>query len=97
MKIDLDIDAELMESVMKATGESTKNGAMNAALSEYLRQNRIFDWIADRGNKSPEDYTAEDRRADEELREVLDSLWSEIEKGRAKPPRVRDRILADFE
>lgn len=81
MKIDLDIDDELMESIMKATGESTKNGAMNAALREYSRQNRIFDWIDARRDKSPEDYTEEDRRADKELSEVLDSLWSEIEKG----------------
>ena len=81
LKIDLDIDDALMESIMKATGESTKNGAMNAALKEYLRQNRVFDWIAARRNKSPEDYTVKDRRANEELSEVLDSLWNEIEKG----------------
>ena len=81
LEIDLDIDDELMESIMKSTGESTKNGAMNAALREYLRQNRIFDWIAARRNKSPKDYTVKDRRADAELSEVLDSLWSEIEKG----------------
>ncbi len=38
MKIAIDIDAELLESVMEASGDTTESGAVNAALEEYARR-----------------------------------------------------------
>lgn len=38
MKIAVEIDPNLLESVMESTGEKTESGAVNAALEEYERR-----------------------------------------------------------
>ena len=41
MRTTLDIDEELIEDVLKATGQPTKSKAVNEALSLYLKERRL--------------------------------------------------------
>ena len=41
MKIAIDIDAKLLETVMEASGEKTESGAVNVALEEYARRKNM--------------------------------------------------------
>ena len=68
MKIAIDIDAKLLESVMESTGEKTESGAVNAALEEYARREIIGD-----------DYRKDEAlmRANERRQAFLDSLWDD--------------------
>lgn len=40
MRTTLNIDKELLESVLEATGEKSKSKAVSAALSDYLRHKK---------------------------------------------------------
>ena len=41
MRTTLDIDNDLVEEVVKATGQRTKSRAVNEALEDYLRRARL--------------------------------------------------------
>ena len=90
MKIAIDIDAELLESVMESSGEKTESGAVNAALEEYARRKgekfesvdldedtrreNIQKWIDSWGKIIVDDYSADALRLDEERHKFLDSI-----------------------
>ena len=77
MKTSFYIDAELLESVEETVGESTKNGAVNAALKEYLRRKHILEWMATWGRIIVDDCTEQVAEANEKRRAFLDSLWDD--------------------
>ena len=68
MKIAVEIDANLLESVMESTGEKTESGAVNAALEEYARRKMIVN-----------DYRKDEAlmKANERRRAFLHSLWDD--------------------
>lgn len=68
MKIAIEIDPKLLESVMEASGEKTESGAVNAALEEHARRKKIVD-----GYSKDEALM----RANERRRAFLDSLWDD--------------------
>jgi len=49
MRTTLDIDPQLLEEAEKITGEKTASRAVNAALAEFVRQERIKKLVADLG------------------------------------------------
>jgi Arc/MetJ family transcription regulator len=60
MRTTLDIDARLMEEVVKATGGATKRKAFEIALSEYLRAKRRQDLAGRIGHFEDFDLTLEE-------------------------------------
>lgn len=50
MKTHVDIDAEVLQDVMRMGNFSSKKTAINTALSEYLRKLKRLDLLAMRGN-----------------------------------------------
>ena len=74
MRTTLNIDSELLENVLDATGESTKSKAVNAALKEYIRRKYIQEWIDSWGKIIVDDYRDEVELVNEEKRKYLDSL-----------------------
>lgn len=50
MKTHVDIDATVLEEVMRMGSFSNKKTAINAALAEYLRKLKRLDLLAMRGN-----------------------------------------------
>ena len=74
MRTTLNIDSELLEDVLEATGERTKSKAVNAVLKEYIRQKRIKEWIDSWGKIIVDDYRDEVELVNEEKRKYLDSL-----------------------
>lgn len=74
MRTTLNIDSELLENVLDATGESTKSKAVNAALKEYIRRKRVQEWINSWGKIIVDDYRDEVELVNEEKRKYLDSL-----------------------
>ena len=90
MKIAIEIDPNLLESVMEASGEKTEGGAVNAALEEYTRRKfesvdldedarreNIQKWIDSWGKVIVDDYSADSLRLDERRHEFLDSIGRE--------------------
>ena len=77
MKIAIDIDPDLLESVMESTGETTESGAVNAALEEYARRKNAQAWIDSWGKIIVDDYSADSLRLDDERRAFLDSIGRE--------------------
>ena len=77
MKIAIEIDPKLLESVMESTGESTESGAVNAALAEYARRKSAQKWIDSWGKIIVDDYSADALRLDDERRAFLDSIGRE--------------------
>lgn len=49
MRTTLDIDARLVEEVVRLTAEKNKGKAVSKALSEYVRRRRLDDLLALRG------------------------------------------------
>ena len=49
MRTTLDVDEELLEGVVKATGQKTKSGAVHLALEDYLRRFRLRKLLALQG------------------------------------------------
>lgn len=77
MKIAVDIDPKLLETVMEASGEKTESGAVNAALAEYARRKNAQEWIDSWGKIIVDDYSADALRLDDERRAFLDSIGRE--------------------
>jgi Arc/MetJ family transcription regulator len=50
MRTTLEIDEDLVEKVVQATGEGTKSKAVNKALRAYLRDVRMKRLLASQGN-----------------------------------------------
>ena len=74
MRTTLNIDSDLLEKVLDATGEKTKSGAVNAALKEYIRRKHIQEFIDSWGKIIVDDYSDDDLRLDEERQAFLDSI-----------------------
>ena len=77
MRTTLNIDTDLLDSVVEATGEKTKSGAVNAALKEYIRRKHMQELIDSWGKIIVDDYSEEALQADEERHRFLDSLGRE--------------------
>jgi len=60
MRITLDIDAELLEEVVKATGARTKKKAIEIAIKEFLRAKRRKELSDLIGNYEEFDVTLKD-------------------------------------
>ena len=63
MRTTLDIDGDLLNKVVDATGEKTKSGAVNAALKEYIRRKHIQEFIDSWGKIVVDDYSEETNKA----------------------------------
>ena len=74
MRITLNIDDELLESVLEATGEKGKSRAVNAALREYIRRKHVQELIDSFGKIIVDDHSEEFDRLDLERQEYLESL-----------------------
>ncbi len=74
MRTTIDIEGELLDSVVDATGEKTKSRAVNAALKEYIRRKQVQELIDSWGTIVVDDYSNEALRRDKERRAFLDSL-----------------------
>ena len=74
MRTTLNIDSDLLDKVVDATGEKTKSGAVNAAMKEYIRRKHIQEFIDSWGKIIVDDYSEEIAKANEERRRFLDSL-----------------------
>lgn len=82
MRTTLNIDSELLETVVEVTGEKNKSKAVNAALKEFIRRKRVQEMLGywRKNPMSDEDYQEylEDKKkqltADESRRAFLDSL-----------------------
>ena len=79
MKIAIEIDPKLLESVMEASGEKTESGAVNAALAEYARRKSVQAWIDSWGEITVDDLRKDEgvKKANERRRAFLDSLWDD--------------------
>lgn len=74
MRTTLNIDGNLLEKVLDATGEKTKSGAVNAALKEYIRRKHIQEFIDSWGKIIVDDFSDDDLLLDEERQAFLDSI-----------------------
>ena len=74
MRTTLNIDSELLEDVLEATGERTKSKAVNAVLKEYIRRKRIKEWIDSWGKIIVDDFSKEAELAEREREAFLNSL-----------------------
>ena len=74
MRTTLNLDSDLLDKVIDATGEKTKSGAVNAAMKEYIRRKHIQEFIDSWGKIIVDDYSEEIAKANEERRRFLDSL-----------------------
>ena len=74
MRTTLDIDGELLDKVVDATGERTKSRAVNAALKEYIRRKHVQELVDSWGKIIVDDYSEEALKLDEERRAYLESL-----------------------
>ena len=77
MRTTLNIDSNLLEKVLDATGEKSKSRAVNAVLKEYIRRKHIQEFIDSWGNIVIDDYSEEALKAEEKKRAFLDSLGRE--------------------
>ena len=79
MKIAIEIDPNLLKSVMEASGETTESGAVNAALVEYARRKNAQAWIDSWGEIIVDDLRKDEgvMKANERRRAFLDSLWDD--------------------
>ena len=74
MRTTLNIDDKLLESIVEATGESTKSKAVNAALKEYIRRKYVQELIDSWGKIIVDDFSEEFDRLDLERQDYLESL-----------------------
>ena len=77
MRTTLNIDSNLLEKVLDATGEKSKSRAVNAVLKEYIRRKHIQEFIDSWGKIIVDDYSEEALKAEEKKRAFLDSLGRE--------------------
>ncbi len=74
MRTTLDIDRELLDKVVEATGERSKTKAVNKALQEYVRRTSINE-LREMAGKYIIDDTREEQREEDGRREAfLDGL-----------------------
>ena len=74
MRTTLDIEGDLLDSVVAATGEKTKSKAVNAALKEYIRRKHVQELIDSWGKIIVDDYSEQALDAEERKRAYLGSL-----------------------
>ena len=74
MRTTLDIDRDLLDSVVDATGEKTKSKAVSAALKEYVRRKKIAELREGAGKYQIDDTRTEQREADRRRQAFLDKL-----------------------
>ena len=74
MRTTLDIDRELLDSVLAATGEKTKSKAVNIVLKEYIRRKLVQELIDSWGTIVVDDYSEEAAKLDERRWAFLDSV-----------------------
>lgn len=74
MRTTLNLDGELLEDVLEATGERTKSKAVNAVLKEYIRRKRVQEWIDSWGKIIVDDFSVEAELAEKEREAFLNSL-----------------------
>ena len=74
MRTTLDIDRELLDSVLAATGEKTKSKAVNVALKEYIRRQLVQELIDSWGTIVVDDYSEETAKMDKRRWAFLDSV-----------------------
>ena len=79
MKSDIEIDPNLLKSVMESSGETTESGAVNVALAEYARRKSAQKWIDSWGEIIVDDLRKDEgvMKANERRRAFLDSLWDD--------------------
>ena len=74
MRTTINIDEALLDSVVEATGESTKSKAVNAALREYIRRKHVQELIDSWGKIIVDDYSDRDLELEDKKRAYLNSL-----------------------
>lgn len=74
MRTTLDIDRELLDKVVEATGERSKTKAVNKALQEYVRRTSINEIREMAGKYAIDDTREEQREADQRRQALLDDL-----------------------
>ena len=77
MRTTFDIDAKLLEDIVRLTGEKSKNKAVNKALVEYKRQKAINELRSMAGKIQIDDLREEQRATDRKRQGLLDKLWEE--------------------
>ncbi len=74
MRTTLNIDEDLLDQVLVATGEKTKSKAVSEALGDYIRRIKIEELRAMAGNASIEDTRPLQEAADARRLRLLDRL-----------------------
>ena len=74
MRTTINIDSNLLESVIEATGERTKSKAVNAALKEYIRRKHVQELIDSWGKIIVDDYSEQAEAAEKGREAFLNSL-----------------------
>ncbi len=75
MRTTLNIDADLLDDVVAATGEKSKTKAVNAALQDYVRHKKLTE-LREMFGKMDFDLPSKEERlaADKRREQFLDSL-----------------------
>ncbi len=76
MRTTLDIDPDLLDSVVETTGERSKTRAVSKALEEYVRRVKINELRAMAGRMPLNDTREQQRAADRRRQAFLDELRS---------------------
>ena len=77
MRTTLNVDEELLDKVVKATGERSKSKAVSRALTEYVR-GLAYDELRQMAGKMPiDDLSEPQREADTRRERFLDNLREE--------------------
>ena len=74
MRTTLDIDAKLLDEVVKATGEKSKSRAVQMVMQEYIRRKAIDELRAMAGNFQIDDSSEEQAAAEAKRQSTLDKL-----------------------
>ena len=77
MRTTLEIDKDLLDSVVDATGEKSKSKAVTAVLKEFIRRKYAQELIDSWGKIVVDDFSAEAAELDERRRAFLDSIGKE--------------------
>ena len=70
MRTTLDIDSNLLDSVVSATGEKSKSRAVNAALKEYIRRRHVQELIDSWGTIILDDHSGRALELEERKRQA---------------------------
>ena len=74
MRTTLDIDRELLERVVEATGERSKTKAVNKALQDYVRRKHVQQLIDSWGKIIVDDYSDRDLELEDKKRAYLNAV-----------------------